>query len=47
MEECGYLRLQRQEYYFIQMIDFEKELNEQQRAVVKTDPGPILVIAPV
>src|SRR4051812_9462517 len=27
------------------MIEYEKELNEQQCAVVKADPGPILVIA--
>jgi len=27
------------------MIDYEKELNEEQRAAVKADPGPILVIA--
>src|SRR5438552_17341210 len=27
------------------MIDYEKELNPQQLAAVKADPGPILVIA--
>ncbi len=27
------------------MIDYEKELNEQQLAAVKADPGPVLVIA--